>query len=671
MRWASIILSAACMWLDVSLAEPQLSRRTPPNVVGEFVWRSDARSPREIRGAGGFRPWGENWHRNEAAFVVARHYLAGPAGCGIERDVAARPFLTAFVSLARDREVSEQYRHGHQGGGTWLYEIRATPNMFDAQLADDEIVALGGVHWRQIRRYALMNVTEGTETYTWHYNPDYDRELYETSEHAGSCVVETEVPPGLDDYWDPDEMDAEDTTRDDTDASGSDEEEEEHGRERYPRLGSAVTHMSGSIMEALFGDFPPVFRRYEPRDDIPGPRGANAPVELVTSEQVWRELDFWATITPDQMRRAFPDYDEMLQDLLNQLDQSFCASGSSRQRLRARTNETPNNACCKKLSNIRRVVVMQQRKTKIRHKGFLSPVKILLYGDYLWPQEAKAMGGFLPPLESPLTPLYMSDGDAPDTQPLDVDWPTKALSMHLLFGDAAHSAALKAADETEGFHGIVYAVHATPNMVLNSKDAMAVGGIRWEQVLGWVQVPLNYTPPRTNKTERGDLKEHFVKALTEMKHSGLFQENKDYNHTFDRYSASKEALLLATPRPEQFLDKHGKAIGWRGKFPLFEPAQNITAHESHQAKTANRVAPAHEPDFWQRVGTFFKAHALAIALMPVVAVASVIPVVGEIADVAEVAALSEGAVEGMEVLEAAEEGYEVTPLLQGIKLKVE
>jgi hypothetical protein len=144
--------------------------------------------------------------------------------------------------------------------------------MIDAGLAESEVLALGGVHWRQIRRYALMSTPESgmVNDLRWRDNPDYDRELYESSQYAPACVVDRDIPPDMEDQWSEDEMDSLDVTREDTDGSGSDED----SNDAYPRYRSAAVHFSGPITRALYGHFPPTFTQYTPRDDVPGPSHA-------------------------------------------------------------------------------------------------------------------------------------------------------------------------------------------------------------------------------------------------------------------------------------------------------------------------------------------------------------------------------------------------------------
>ncbi|TWU76021.1 hypothetical protein ED733_007193 [Metarhizium rileyi] len=309
-----------------------------------------------------------------------------------------------------------------------------------------------------------------------------------------------------------------------------------------------------------------------------------------------------------------------------------------------------------------------------------TPVKVVFYADFLWPTEAKKIGGFLPPDSKLPGPTYEFQEGPTLESTTPVDWGNEVVQTHLYFGLAAQEAAKKAAKNTNGFHGVVYAIHATPNIVVSGRHhSLGVGGILWSQVLGWVQVPLNYTLPEFNPQEQTNttLQQYFEEAFKAqgslIPGGSIFQQNSDYDHKFNEFTASiDDDLNLNLPQNLwAFMDEKGSAVGWRGKFPLFEPAERITAQLSEAAKAAKAITTPHEPSFWNKVGHFMDSHAIAIGLLPFVALANLIPGVGEIADAAEVAALSTETVEGIELTElSSEEATELSPLLQsGTKLK--
>lgn len=311
--------------------------------------------------------------------------------------------------------------------------------------------------------------------------------------------------------------------------------------------------------------------------------------------------------------------------------------------------------------------VVRVKNSRKNSKKPLGPAKAVFFGAFHWPEEAKKQGGFLPELTIPPGPAYEVEGEEAKTMLTTIYWSTKVLQTHLLFGAAAKDAAAKASKATKGFHGIVYAVHATPNMLLSGKDCIAVGGILWSQVIGWVQVPLDYTLPEKDPKERKKLRQHFENAFKEK--NSLFQKNEDYDPKFNDLTTTSKIPDFNLPQTLiQFMNKNGKEVGWNGGFPLFN-TQRIMGLASKVAKQAKTVAPPHEPSTWEKVGHFMESHVLALALLPAAVVANLIPGLGEVADAAEIAALSTEAVEGIGLTEISSEGAsELTPVLSKLKV---
>jgi hypothetical protein len=151
----------------------------------------------------------------------------------------------------------------------------------------------------------------------------------------------------------------------------------------------------------------------------------------------------------------------------------------------------------------------------------------------------------------------------------------------------------------------------------------------------------------------------------------------DYDHAFDDYVTTVDVpqQFGAMDDLVAFMNQHGHAVGWTGTFPLFE-AEVISAEVSRAAKASNSVAAPHEASFWDKVWGWTKAHALALALLPAVAVLNLIPGLGEAADAAEVAALCAEGVESIELVESASTlqsvGKGLSELLNGVsKLKID
>lgn len=92
----------------------------------------------------------------------------------------------------------------------------------------------------------------------------------------------------------------------------------------------------------------------------------------------------------------------------------------------------------------------------------LSPPKVVFYGDYLWPAEAKQQGGFLTSADISGTRSGIEHTLLGHMFP--EDGPSLFLSTSMNLGTAAALAAARAENATKGHSGVVYAVHATPNM---------------------------------------------------------------------------------------------------------------------------------------------------------------------------------------------------------------
>ncbi|RCI08593.1 putative heat-labile enterotoxin [Ophiocordyceps polyrhachis-furcata BCC 54312] len=278
MRGLTALTLAGHFWLVISSEAKSLSRRQARNHVN-LVYRGDDRTPWEVREAGGFRPWGEGWG-DESFFRIDRHYNAGPSGCGRQDfDDPAFFWRTAYVSLATDRHKASKY-------GVWLYEIRATPNILDGANADGEVMALGGVHWRQIRRYTQMRDRTGLEDRvddsTWLDNPEYDFQLYEWSSWSALCGLSMDYPDVLESgVVGPGGMDA-------------------------MRAGHHfMTNTMG--MRELYGNFPPQFEQYQPNYDIPRPSFASLPPWEEDERRLRLFLDAEMQNLPGQCQQALQD----------------------------------------------------------------------------------------------------------------------------------------------------------------------------------------------------------------------------------------------------------------------------------------------------------------------------------------------------------------------------
>ncbi|KAK2590498.1 hypothetical protein QQS21_011814 [Conoideocrella luteorostrata] len=786
MHWKRFFVSAAPLWLSwlesvnaSVLPNTTLARRQPNQTKGQYVYRGDNRSPREIREAGGFQPQGDHWEEDDQAFIIERHYHAGPRECH------EQGFRTAYVSMAQQRETSENY-------GMWLYEIRATPNIINDGWPESEVMALGGAHWTQIRRYTHMRDTDDNrvDEAAWLDNPEYDRERFENPEYTDYYQVSDDFPEGLSDGNLPSDSDSD---------SGSDSEDSDPENNRRPqrRLFNAANRWmdrTDGIYET-YGGFPPKFRpNTTPRDDVPGspipstssaghdapgpsrpstssaghdapgPSGpsTSSPANTNSEEEsdVVRSLFHFLNISPERQMQVFPNQPQVVSAARTELEEGACPAWTSKHGSKRPSNsehhdgsqgpsssthpgnsehhdgsegpsssKLPGNSehhdgsqgpssskhpgpsnpnaknskrvdrklglairdngkgnidgCCRVYKKLMKALPKRHHKSKGNDKDkgkkkAPKPASVVFVGDYLWPEEVKKQGGFLPRATTPSGPKYEIAGSnsGKEGDKVEIDLQTYLVPAFMTLGSAAHYAADSASKKTAGFSGIVYAIHATPNIINLGNNAAAVAGIRWSQVLGWMQVPENYSPPEDNPQERAKLKEHFTKAFkTNMT---LFTSNKDYDHKFDRYktTVNMQQDISNVNNLEEFMKKNGKAVGWTSGVPLLE-GKAISGEASKAAKNENKVAAPHESSVWDNIKTYAKSHAVALALLPAVVALNFIPGLGEAADAAELAALGTESVEAIELEEAGAStlsgvGKGLTEILKDVaKLKVD
>ncbi|ODA80734.1 hypothetical protein RJ55_03693 [Drechmeria coniospora] len=299
------------------------------------------------------------------------------------------------------------------------------------------------------------------------------------------------------------------------------------------------------------------------------------------------------------------------------------------------------------------------------------PSKLVFYGDFLWPDEAKRQGGFLTPADRlarsrnpPMTAFSLQTyvKEQPSQQQ-----GTYFLRTYETFGSAAKDAAAQAAKWGGATNPVVYVVHATPNMIETEKGVAAAGGILWSQVVAWAQVPHNYTLPADIPKTREGVREHFAKAFHAHK-LDIFEKNDDYDSRFDQYSINQDAQpqLWSTEKAQgallDFMRKYGKAVGFGSKFPLFAARELIDGKKSAEAKRANAVQAPHDEGFLSMIGNLIKNHPVAAALIPAAIALSLVPGLGLAIDALEITALSTEAVVGTGLLTDMAES---TALIEG------
>lgn len=593
------------------------------------------------------RPQGVNWEQDEEAFSIDHHYISGPNGC--EMDGSSGPsssFRTAYVSVSRQLDTAAAF-------GNWMYEIRATPNMLDDRwpepYPDGEVFALGGILWKQVRRYAriLRFSDDSFNLTTWANNSDYDGRLYEDSHLAAKCHVSVKFPRAL---------------------SWGEVGDAQAEWLRRPLFHTARSFVQDVAMD-LVGTLPLEFGSYDVDYTIPGPSKEDASELEVTQKRVEHDLHrlgpggehsdvfiregresmlglikdgrmneagcaTWLrprglmgkraeepqeqpksdscckvaaafrqkTRRAQQVREVFGlSLNEMRQLMAGEFDGLNCALLVARMKEKADPNRSPESKgvyiidAPTEESNLRDCKWAQEMVTP-------KPIEAVFYAHHLWPAEAKLQGGFLPP-----------DG-------------TTAFSAYRTFGAAAKRAGAYPSKGTQGLAGVVYLVRATPNMLVTQMTVpMVVGGIVWKQVMGWVYVPHNYHPPKDDSMQEEPRKQvRYMELLNQLsqRDTTLFEHNPDYDSGLNNYTAHDEYVDFEN-KPVQllrdFMDVNGGPIGWTGDFPLFK----------RPAHKPDAVPAVHKPSMLQRVRDILSGPWGSLLTWLTASAALVFPVLGE------------------------------------------
>ncbi|PHH64363.1 putative enterotoxin [Ophiocordyceps australis] len=158
--------------------------------------------------------------------------------------------------------------------------------------------------------------------------------------------------------------------------------------------------------------------------------------------------------------------------------------------------------------------------------------------------------------------------------------------------------------ENDGSALYLYKIHATPNFISldeslfgsmpldMSMEYDALGGIYWDQVLGWLQIPKGVTGGSIGEILKNPEK--------------TFISNPDYNKRFDLYSASPGQPQLniededwahgmtAYDRALSFMNRPEVkfSVGWMGNFPLVEGPNDhkLAAKRDRGARDAQMMA---------------------------------------------------------------------------------
>lgn len=205
----------------------------------------------------------------------------------------------------------------------------------------------------------------------------------------------------------------------------------------------------------------------------------------------------------------------------------------------------------------------------------------------------------------------------------------KKLGIAALYA-AATPEELGAFDATQSW---VYWIRSTPNFIdvretlgvyavdLFNQEFAALGGFRWEQVLGWIEL-------QTSTAMQDQLKDYGRSAAIKLERfiqTKEFFHNADYNPTYDRGKTSGAVPQLAgfpeghlawerfpwhqyadlaeytlEQRTSAFMESIKAGVRWRGEFPLFERVDLSTKalakviRASEAAKQASAAALGEE-----------------------------------------------------------------------------
>ncbi|MCL6230162.1 enterotoxin A family protein [Bartonella bilalgolemii] len=143
------------------------------------VYRATTRSPEEIKRAGGFLSRGMDETRPNqppANISLWNHMLGNTSGMANDN--------SGYVSTTINRGIAIDWVNDRLNHNGYVYHIRATPNFVDVNASlgnyslyyeEEEIAALGLIHWDQI--IGWESVREGTVG-EFIPNPDYNEQLY-------------------------------------------------------------------------------------------------------------------------------------------------------------------------------------------------------------------------------------------------------------------------------------------------------------------------------------------------------------------------------------------------------------------------------------------------------------------------------------------------------------
>ncbi|RDA92682.1 hypothetical protein CP533_3723 [Ophiocordyceps camponoti-saundersi (nom. inval.)] len=213
------------------------------------------------------------------------------------------------------------------------------------------------------------------------------------------------------------------------------------------------------------------------------------------------------------------------------------------------------------------------------------PIGYIFHKDARSPEEVRNAGGFYPPSNT--------DYDDPSTYSLNQHADPSAANKttaYVPIREIPQSEVNDTVDPNEN----VYVIEVTANMINltevldgSSSEVVAMGGISWDAVRGWRQIPSS--EPNPWRLDHSDAFNLTARDNEKRYKHPVFTANPDYrgerhDGAVAQTRADADVALLASEDPDavegslgdaalRFMDRHGSAVGWKqGQgFPLRRP----------------------------------------------------------------------------------------------------
>ncbi|KAM3519728.1 hypothetical protein NHJ13051_007301 [Beauveria bassiana] len=209
--------------------------------------------------------------------------------------------------------------------------------------------------------------------------------------------------------------------------------------------------------------------------------------------------------------------------------------------------------------------------------------KVVYCGEHRAPEALRQLGGIPTEFKGPTTNMsYSLETHHWGIEQVHSAYTSTTTSFGVAFGYSL---------KDNAGNGWVYKIHPTPNMIdMDSSgffimygiedEFSALGGVRWDQIEAWMEIPRNSTGPKVTVGEIYDYRKEEA-FMTEFP-GAKWIKNKDYNPRYDGFAVSGGQPQLAGDYfnlekykektleqwAVEFMDKNGEAVGWTGAFPL-------------------------------------------------------------------------------------------------------